>query len=50
MAEKGKIVPLKGTIKVRPEAFLKTNPKRNILQRGLIKMRTVLNKIRIWGV
>ena len=46
----GKVVPLKGTIKVRPEAFLKTNPKRNILQRGLIKMRTIINKIRIWGV
>ena len=46
----GKIVPLKGTIKVRPEAFLRTNSRRNILQRGLIKMRTVLNKIRIWGV
>jgi hypothetical protein len=50
MAEKGRIVPLKGTVKVRPEAFLRTNPKMNILQRGLIKMRTILNKIGIWGV
>lgn len=46
----GKIVPLKGTIKVLPGAFLRTNPKRNILQRGLTKMRTIINKIRIWGV